>query len=194
MGKAALGDYEPIPAGPELLNHWLHHPRLRKAERNILSHLASIYPTGDNQGGAGTGHRVRIDRWRLQNALSRLRTLELVSRLPDGRIAGQRGADGMIFMRSRRSQVMTGVNGTLSPTVGTTGSFLTWCNRLPRRSACRYPDTLLYLFRRSRRSGGIASSIGWPSDRTRECLLDRADRWMFAALPGARGTAVEATL
>jgi len=75
-GLEALGSYEPLPRGRALLQHWLG--QLGKAERAALDTLAHVYPqalskyqlaeaTGYDAGGGG-----------FNNALSRLRTLELV--------------------------------------------------------------------------------------------------------------------
>lgn len=76
-GLAALGSYEPLPRGPALLAHWMR--QLGKAERAALQALADAYPNtltkeevaataGYEAGGGG-----------FNNALSRLRTLELIS-------------------------------------------------------------------------------------------------------------------
>jgi uncharacterized protein len=75
-GLAALGAYDPLPTGPELLSHWLG--QLEKAPRAILQALVDVYPdalskervaneAGYEPGGGG-----------FNNALSRLRTLELI--------------------------------------------------------------------------------------------------------------------
>jgi hypothetical protein len=75
-GAAVLGDFTPLPTGTALLEHWRR--QLGKAERAALDVLAKAYPgsvgketlaelAGYNAGGGGFG-----------NALSRLRTLELI--------------------------------------------------------------------------------------------------------------------
>jgi hypothetical protein len=75
-GKAALGAWEPLPTGPALVEHWIGE--LPKAEGLILRVLVDAYPaslakqevaerTGYEASGGGFG-----------NALSRLRTLELI--------------------------------------------------------------------------------------------------------------------
>lgn len=82
-GLQLLGDYEPLPTGPALIQYWLD--KLGKAERLILAHLTEIYPatctredlaaaTGYAASGGGFG-----------NAISALRTLELIDRGPDMR-------------------------------------------------------------------------------------------------------------
>lgn len=76
-GVIALGDYELLPTGDALLEYWLN--TLPKAEQAILKAVAAAYPaalskediavaTGYTAGGGG-----------FNNALSKLRTLELVS-------------------------------------------------------------------------------------------------------------------
>lgn len=75
-GVKALGSFTPLPRGRALLQHWLG--QLSKAERKALEELASVYPrtlskeqlaarSGYEPGSGGFG-----------NALSRLRTLELI--------------------------------------------------------------------------------------------------------------------
>lgn len=76
-GADALGEFEPLPSGPALLQHW--YGQLGKAERVTLEVLADAYPktcaiddvaaaAGYQSGGGG-----------FRNALGRLRTLELIS-------------------------------------------------------------------------------------------------------------------
>lgn len=78
-GRVALGKFEPLPTGGELRSYWLH--QVGKAERAALQVLIDAYPhsldkttiaerAGYEAGGGG-----------FNNALSRLRTLELI----DGR-------------------------------------------------------------------------------------------------------------
>ena len=43
-GLGALGDYEPLPMGRDLLNYWLADARLGAAEKKILAYLADRYP------------------------------------------------------------------------------------------------------------------------------------------------------
>jgi hypothetical protein len=77
QGIEALGEYDPLPTGQALLDHWT--ARLGRAERGVLHALAVVHPgtltkeeiaaqTGYEASGGGFG-----------NALSRLRTLELIS-------------------------------------------------------------------------------------------------------------------
>jgi hypothetical protein len=75
-GLEALGDYEPLPTGPELVDWWCG--KAPKAAREMLKYLASIYPESaslqdvadaTNYAG-GTGH--------FGNMLGWLRTRKLV--------------------------------------------------------------------------------------------------------------------
>lgn len=76
-GLGALGDYNPLPTGPELLAHWLS--RLGKAERTILSYLAQIYPRDAAKETIGAATNYEPNGGGFNNAISRLRTLELVT-------------------------------------------------------------------------------------------------------------------
>lgn len=76
LGLAALGEWEPLPRGRELLDYWMG--RLGKAEREVLSALLAAYPAGlSPQAIAGaTGYSPRTST--LRSALASLRRLELV--------------------------------------------------------------------------------------------------------------------
>ena len=75
-GLAALGEYHPLPAGADLLDHW--RKSLSKAECAALDVLVSVFPeslpvavVAERAGYTpGTGG--------INNAFSRLRTLELI--------------------------------------------------------------------------------------------------------------------
>lgn len=43
-GIDAAGGIQPLPSGPELLEHWLRHPRMGAGERNVLQALVDAYP------------------------------------------------------------------------------------------------------------------------------------------------------
>ncbi len=43
-GLAAAGGVQQLPQGPDLLNHWLNHPRMGEGERKVLHALLLIYP------------------------------------------------------------------------------------------------------------------------------------------------------
>ncbi len=76
-GNAALGTFSPLPRGEELLAHW--RTQLGKAERLILEELYRAYPQmlSRDEIAERTGYEVEGGGFR--NAMSRLRTLELVS-------------------------------------------------------------------------------------------------------------------
>lgn len=76
-GIDALGDWEPLPTGPDLLRYWLGEKSLGKAERAVLSTLVARYPDqipGPELAGV-CGYEFSGG---FRNALSRLRTLELI--------------------------------------------------------------------------------------------------------------------
>lgn len=76
-GLAALGDYEPLPTGRALLEHWAS--QLAKAPRLILQALAEAWPATltKEQVAERTGYEPNGGGF--NNSLSRLRTLELVA-------------------------------------------------------------------------------------------------------------------
>ena len=43
-GLAAAGGVQEIPSGPELLEHWMRHPRIGQGERKVLLALIAAYP------------------------------------------------------------------------------------------------------------------------------------------------------
>jgi hypothetical protein len=77
-GLSTLGDWKPLPTGQGLLDHWLG--RSSKCERTILETLAANYPNGmtADEIGAVTGYSASSGGF--NNSLSRLRTLELITR------------------------------------------------------------------------------------------------------------------
>lgn len=79
-GIAALGEYEPIPTGGrELLEHWKRHPSLGKAERSILDVLHEARsPMPKEEIAARAGYEATGGGF--NNAMSRLKTLELINR------------------------------------------------------------------------------------------------------------------
>ena len=77
-GCAALGDLaEPLPAGQALIDYWMG--RLGKSERAVLQALLDAWPRPLDKDAisAATGYSVTSSTF--SNALSRLRTLELIS-------------------------------------------------------------------------------------------------------------------
>lgn len=87
-GLSALGPYEPLPTGAALLHHWLG--QLGKAERAILQALVDA-PRGLDKEALGRATGYEPNGGGFNNALSRLRTLELI----EGR--GELTASGELF-------------------------------------------------------------------------------------------------
>jgi hypothetical protein len=75
-GIEALGSWDPLPTGPALIDYW--RARLGKAERLILEALAQSYldPLTKEEVAAKAGYEANGGGF--NNALGRLRTLELV--------------------------------------------------------------------------------------------------------------------
>ena len=76
-GLAALGSYDPLPTGPDLLDHWMR--QLPKAERESLRTLADAYPNALTKEDVAANAGYAADGGGFNNALSKLRTLELIS-------------------------------------------------------------------------------------------------------------------
>lgn len=78
-GMAAIGnDWTPLPTGRALLEHWM--TQLSKAERAILAALADAYPNAMTKEEVGSATGYEPAGGGFNNALSRLRTLELIER------------------------------------------------------------------------------------------------------------------
>jgi uncharacterized protein DUF87 len=77
-GIAALGDYDPLPSGPDLLDHWRR--QLGKAEREILDVLVESYPEvlSKEETASRTPSQYEPSGGGFNNAIGRLRTLELI--------------------------------------------------------------------------------------------------------------------
>jgi len=77
-GRQAInaGGVEPLPAGWELVEWWCKE--LPKAERTILRYLANRYPDSLSKDDVGTGTGYAANGGGFNNALSRLRTLQLI--------------------------------------------------------------------------------------------------------------------
>ena len=75
-GRRALGTWQPLPTGPALLAHW--QAQLPKAERTILQALADAYPAALTKPALAQTTGYAPDGGGFNNALSRLRTLELI--------------------------------------------------------------------------------------------------------------------
>lgn len=76
-GLTTLGEYEPLPTGPALLEHW--RSRLSKAERAILEAAAGIYPAALTKEDVAAATGYEASGGGFNNALGKLRTLELIT-------------------------------------------------------------------------------------------------------------------
>lgn len=76
-GLKAVGDWEPLPTGAALLEHWQR--QLSKAECAALNQLAEVYPRTLTKSELAERSGYEADGGGFNNALSRLRTLELIS-------------------------------------------------------------------------------------------------------------------
>lgn len=75
-GLDALGDFDVLPTGPELVDHW--SAQLGKAERLVLQYLVDIYPNAADADEIGGATDYAPGGGGFRNALSKLRTLELI--------------------------------------------------------------------------------------------------------------------
>jgi hypothetical protein len=75
LGHTALGDYEPLPTGRALIDHWMGN--LARAERTILEALITAWPgpLTNEEIADTTGYSTTSSSF--ANALGRLRSLEL---------------------------------------------------------------------------------------------------------------------
>lgn len=78
-GRSAVGTYSPLPRGRALLSVWLAHQALGKAERAILQYVVGRGATGCTKVQVAEATQYAVDGGGFNNALSRLRTLELIS-------------------------------------------------------------------------------------------------------------------
>jgi hypothetical protein len=75
-GVRELGLWERLPTGSDLVDYWRN--RLGKAERLILETLTQAYPAGLNKEEVAARAGYEANGGGFNNALGRLRTLELV--------------------------------------------------------------------------------------------------------------------
>jgi uncharacterized protein len=75
-GIRELGSWEPLPAGPALIDYW--RSRLGKAERSILETLTQAYPAALTKEEVAARAGYEPTGGGFNNALGRLRTLELI--------------------------------------------------------------------------------------------------------------------
>ena len=76
-GRAGLGTWEPLPTGRALVEYWMG--QLSKAERLILEVLVDAYPATRTKEQVAEATGYAPDGGGFGNALSRLRTLELIA-------------------------------------------------------------------------------------------------------------------
>lgn len=76
-GIAELGPFEALPSGQALLEYWLK--QLSKAERSVLTALAAARPRALTKEEVATEAGYEPNGGGFNNALSRLRTLELIN-------------------------------------------------------------------------------------------------------------------
>jgi hypothetical protein len=76
-GVHALGSYDPLPEGPELLGYWLGELGNSGAAR-ILRELATAYPRALTRAELGEAANLSDRSGTFDTYLSRLRGLELV--------------------------------------------------------------------------------------------------------------------
>jgi hypothetical protein len=85
-GLEALGSWDPLPVGPELIEYWRR--QLGKAERLILEALMNAYPSALNKADIAAQTGYEANGGGFNNALGRLRTLELIEGRGELRISG----------------------------------------------------------------------------------------------------------
>lgn len=76
-GMSSLGPFDPLPTGRALLAHW--YGQLSKAERKALEAVAEVYPRSLSKVQVANRAGYEANGGGFNNALSRLRTLELIS-------------------------------------------------------------------------------------------------------------------
>lgn len=87
-GVALLGDFERLPTGAALAQHW--YGQLGKAEREILKVVVEAYPRAVPLTSAARECGYSESSGGVRNAASKLRTLSLVAGGNDGMIADER--------------------------------------------------------------------------------------------------------
>jgi uncharacterized protein len=76
-GLGALGSYDPLPSGRALADHWMG--QLSKAEKSALQVLIDVYPRALDKATLAIRAGYEANGGGFNNALSRLRTLELIT-------------------------------------------------------------------------------------------------------------------
>lgn len=77
-GIKELGQFDPLPTGADLANYW--YSKLGKCEREILKVLVNSYPEGKMSSEISEATGYSQNSGGFNNSLSKLRTLELVTR------------------------------------------------------------------------------------------------------------------
>jgi len=77
-GAAALGEWDPLPEGRELVERWIK--RSGRCEATIISKLLEVYPNGMNPDELGEATGYAPTSGGFNNSLGRLRTLEVITR------------------------------------------------------------------------------------------------------------------
>ena len=75
-GLVALGSWDPLPVGPALIDYWRR--QLGKAERLVLEALVNAYPAALSKAEIAGQTGYEANGGGFNNALGRLRTLELI--------------------------------------------------------------------------------------------------------------------
>lgn len=86
-GIDTVGDVDPLPTGHALIEHWLTQPQLGRAERLIVTNLAQVWPDTMTKDQLATSAGYAASGGGFNNALSRLRTLELIEGRGDIRLS-----------------------------------------------------------------------------------------------------------
>ena len=86
MGIEVLGSWEPLPTGSALIDYW--RARLGKAERLILETLTRAFPDPLSKDEVAARAGYEANGGGFNNALGRLRTLELVQGRGELRTSG----------------------------------------------------------------------------------------------------------
>lgn len=76
-GEAALGQYDPLPTGSELLAYWTR--QLGGGAARMLQALAQVYPNALSRDDLGEASGLSARSGTFDTYLSRMRTLELVT-------------------------------------------------------------------------------------------------------------------
>lgn len=87
QGLAALGSFDPLPQGPALVAHWMQ--QLGKAERALLEVIVKAYPKAVSRDDLAQRSGYSDKSSSFTNALGRLRSLELINRGQEIKVADE---------------------------------------------------------------------------------------------------------